>query len=117
MTRSMLEVVSDSPRYTSFFSNLPASMGRLNKTKTLLVPTNQALESLEDQEMDDERINLHFLTDLILESEIKDFNSSKVTPYKTHYMTELNCSSCSHSESLHQLEVQPGSGVRTVSSM
>ena len=85
MTRTMLELLSDFPssRYQTFHSHLKllSATERLNETKTLLVPTNKAFDELEDQTMDEEMIDLHFLTDLILESDIRRYNFSKVNDY------------------------------------
>ena len=81
MTRRMVEVVTaDSPRYRTFHSHLQSlPVGDLfQQTRTLLVPTHQAFQALEDGALSEEIIKLHFLPELILEEEIKRHNVSEV---------------------------------------
>ena len=81
MARRMVEVVTaDSPRYRTFHSHLEGGAVRnlLQQTRTLLVPTNQAFQALEDQVVSEEMMRLHFLPELILEEEIKQHNVSAV---------------------------------------
>ena len=81
MARRMVEVVTaNSPRYRTFHSHLEGGAVRnlLQQTRTLLVPTNQAFQALEDQVVSEEMMRLHFLPELILEEEIKQHNVSAV---------------------------------------
>ena len=75
-------VTADSPRYRTFHSHLQGQAGSvralLQQTRTLLVPTNQAFQALEDPVVSEEMMRLHFLPELILEEEIKRHNVSAV---------------------------------------
>ena len=82
MTRRMTEVVrADSPRYRMFYKLTLPVRDLLQQTRTLLVPTNQALQALEGEVVSEDSWRLHFLPELILEEEIKRHNVSAVRTF------------------------------------
>ena len=82
LTSSMVELVTDSnPRYRTFLSylQLVSAKDRLVETRTLLVPTERAFSEFESEEVSEEMINSHLLSDLVLQSDIESHNSSSVS--------------------------------------